>query len=115
MAALAHVSMLCLQSLASFAEDHGGGKVTAFLDRAASLCHFFAISPVCRVHLDSGNVRLRILQSCQTEQVESSAFDRLCVCLFVTAATLVFFFCCLPLFYPVYLCLLLSLFLLRSR
>lgn len=91
MAALAHVSMLRLQSLASFAEDHGGGKVTAFLDRAASLCHFFAISPACRVHLDSGNVRPRILQSCRTEQVESSAFDRLCVCLFVTAATLVFF------------------------
>lgn len=84
MAALAHVSMLRLQSLASFAEDHGGGKVTAFLDRAASLCHFFAISPVCRVHLDSGNVCLRILQSCRTEQVESSAFDRLCVCLFVS-------------------------------
>lgn len=35
--------MLWLQSLASFAEYHGRGKVTAFLDRAASLCPFLAV------------------------------------------------------------------------
>lgn len=47
-AALVHVSMLWLQSLASFAEDHGRSKVTAFLDRAASLCPFLAVSLVCQ-------------------------------------------------------------------
>lgn len=47
-AALVHVSMLWLQRLASFAEDHGRGKVTAFLDRAASLCPFLAVSLVCQ-------------------------------------------------------------------
>lgn len=95
-AALAHVSMLRLQSVASFAEDHGGGEVTAFLDRAASLCHFLAVSRVCRVC--SASVCLKILQSCQTEQVDSSTFDRLCVCHFVGVATFICFSCPLPYF-----------------
>lgn len=54
MAALAHVSMLWLQSLASFAEDHRRGKVTAFLDRAAFLCPFLTVSLVCHACLDGG-------------------------------------------------------------
>ena len=68
-AAPAHVSMLWLQSLASFAEDHGRGKVTAFLDRAASLCPFRAAPPVCRACWDTGSLRLKVLQNIQTEQV----------------------------------------------
>lgn len=44
--------------------------MTAFLDGAASLCRFLAV----RLRLC-----VQIVQSCHTEQVESSAFDRLCV------------------------------------
>lgn len=99
-AALAHVSMLWIQSLASFAEDHGRGKVTAFLDRAASLCHFFCL--VCCACLDSGSVCLKVLPSCQTEQVDSSIFDRLSVCHFVGAAIFICFSCPPP-YFPSYL------------
>lgn len=87
-AAVAHVSMLWLQSVASFAEDHSRIKGTAFLDRAASLCPFLAVPLVCRACLDSGSVCLTVLQCWQTEQVVH----------FVGAATFICFSCPLSYF-----------------
>ncbi len=70
-----------------FVVHHGRGKVAAFLDRAASLCHFLAVCCACS---DSGTVCLKVLQSCQLEQVDSCTFDRMFAGHFVGAATLVF-------------------------
>ena len=80
--------MLWLQSVASFAEDQSRIKGTAFLDRAASLCPFLAVPPVCRACLDSGSVCLTVLQCWQTEQVVH----------FVGVATFICFSCPLPYF-----------------
>lgn len=55
-AAQAWVCMLCLQNFASFAEDWGRAKVTAFLDRTALLCPFLAVGWVCQEYLDKRSV-----------------------------------------------------------
>lgn len=71
--------MLWLQSLASFTEDHGRGKVTAFLDRAASLCSFLAVCLVCRTCLDRGSVCRCLCARCQTEQVFQQNWKTVCL------------------------------------
>lgn len=98
----AHVSMSWLQSLASFfAEDHGGGEVTAFLDGAVSLCHFLAVCPACCACSDSGSVCVCVWRFCRVARLSRSVGH------FVGAATFIRFSCLLPYFLSYLLCSLL--------
>lgn len=77
--------------------------MTAFLDRAASLCPFLAVYLVCRACLDSGSVCLKVLPCCQTEQVVQYVLILIwSVFHFVGAANFICFSCPLP-YFPSYL------------